>query len=249
MAHARMKASVSAAGGMVFAGAFKVLKLLRPDRPIHPVGVALTGVIERRPGSTGSGVTWLDSPGTDPVSARFSRSLGTPSGWPDILGLALRIQTGAGPADVLLASTGASRAGRLFLTAHRNASNSMLTSLMPYKGTKGPVLLAARPEAAGTGLPAAPAAFRRALGSGAWTLGLYHARPAGAWIRFGTLVLTLDPEVPDVPIRFDPLSHQLPGAATYEWAARLRQPSYAAARTPARLPARLRRRRPGAGGL
>ncbi|MDF9750437.1 hypothetical protein [Arthrobacter sp. ES3-54] len=225
-----MKASVSGTAGLAFAAVFKALKVVRPDRPIHPAGVALTGVIERRPGSTRSGISWIDSPGSDPVSARFSRSLGLPPGWPDILGLALRIPTETGPADVLLASTAVSRPGRLILTAHRYASNGKLTSLMPYKGSKGPVLLAAVPQATGQGLPATPDAFRQALATATWTLGLYHARLTGPWNRFGTLVLTLDPGNADVRTRFDPLSNPLPGAGTYEWTRRLRRPSYQAAR-------------------
>jgi hypothetical protein len=227
-----MKESLSGAAGLAFAAAFKALKVVRPDRPIHPAGVALTGTIERRPGGAGSGILWIDSAGTDAVSARLSRSLGTPSGWPDIIGLALRITTETGSADVLLASTGMSWPGRLMLTAHRYASSSKLTSLMPYKGFRGPVLLAACPEVGGKDLPATPDAFRQALATGTWTLGLYYARPMGHWIRFGTLVLTLDSEKADLSTRFDPLSNTLPGAGTYGWAGRLREPSYEAARRP-----------------
>lgn len=229
-----MTESFSRVAGLAFAAVFKALKILRPDRPIHPAGVALTGTIEKHPGSAGSGILWIDSVGTDAVSARLSRSLGTPPGWPDILGLALRITTATGPADVLLASTGMSWPGRLMLTAHRYASGSKLTSLMPYKGFRGPVLLAARPEVGGKVLPATPHAFRQALAAGTWTLGLYYARPAGRWIRFGTLVLTLDPEKADPGTRFDPLRNTLPGAGTYGWAGRLREPSYEAARRPVR---------------
>lgn len=225
-----MTASFSRAAGVAFAAAFKALKVLRPDRPIHPAGVGLTGTIEKHPGQAGSGILWVDSAGKAVVSARLSRSLGTPPGWPDVLGLALRITTETGPADVLLASTGMSWPGRLLLTVHRHASSSKLTSLMPYKGFRGPVLLAARPETGGKTLPAAPAAFRQALGTGTWTLGLYYARPAGRWIRFGTLALTLDPGNADLGTRFDPLRNTLPGAGTYGWAGRLREPSYEAAR-------------------
>ncbi|QYF91056.1 hypothetical protein [Arthrobacter sp. PAMC25284] len=228
-----MNEPFSGAAGVAFAAGFKALKVLRPDRPIHPVGVALTGTIDRQPEAGTSGIPWVDTPGSDAVSARLSRSVGTPPGWPDILGLALRITTETGPADVLLASTGMSRPGRLVLTAHRHASNSKLTSLMPYKGSAGAVLLAARPEKTGKWLPATPDAFRRALGTAPWTLGLYYARPAGRWIRFGTLVLRLDPGTADLPTRFDPLEHSLPGAGTYGWARRLRKPSYEAARQPA----------------
>lgn len=227
-----MKNSFSGAAGQVLGAAFKALKVLRPDRPIHPTGVALTGTIEKPPGSVGSGILWIDSPGTAAVSARLSRSLGMPSGWPDILGLALRISTEAGPADVLLASTPMSWPGRLLLTAHRHASNCRLTSLMPYKGSRGPVLLAARPEVTGKGLPATPEAFRQALATDTWALGLYHARPTGPWTRFGTLLLTLDPAGADTTTRFDPLVRPLPGAGTYGWAGKLREPSYKAARRP-----------------
>lgn len=227
-----MNISFSGAAGQVLAASFKALKVLRPHRPIHPTGVALTGTIEKWPGCAGSGILWIDSPGTAAVSARLSRSLGMPPGWPDILGLALRITTEAGPADVLLASTAMSWPGRLLLTAHRYASNSKLTSLMPYKGAGGPVLLAVRPEVAGKRLPAAPAAFRHALAADTWTLGLYHARPTGPWVRFGTLLLALDPGGADLNTRFDPLRRPLPGAGTYRWAGKLRAPSYEAARQP-----------------
>lgn len=228
-----MNQRFSGAAGQAFAAGFKALKVLRPDRPIHPVGVALKGTIERQPAAAESGILWVDTSGNDAVSARLSRSVGTPPGWPDILGLALRITTETGPADVLLASTGMSRPGRLVLTAHRHASSSRLTSLMPYKGSAGPVLLAACPEKTGTWLPAAPDAFRRALGTVPWSLGLFYARPAGQWIRFGTLTLTLDPAAADLPTRFDPLQLSLPGAGTYGWTRRLRKPSYEVARRPA----------------
>ena len=156
-----MKTTLSGAAGVAFAALFKVLKTLRPDRPIHPAGVALTGTIERSPGTTGSGIRWIDSPGSEAVTARLSRSIGTPPEWPDILGLAIRITTETGHADLLLASTGMSRAGRWFLTPHRTASTSAFTSLMPYKGTNGPVLLAARPASTTPRLPSSPQAFRK----------------------------------------------------------------------------------------
>lgn len=227
-----MRATFSGAAGSAFAAAFKALKVFRPNRPIHPSGVALVGTIERRPGSAPSGISWIDSAGTDAVRARFSRSVGTPSGWPDILGLALRISTDDGPADVLLASTPLFWPGRLLLTAHRHADNRSFSSLMPYKGSRGPVLLAVRAEPTGHRLPATPDAFREALGAGVWTLGVYSARPTGPWTRFGTLTLSLAVDAKDTAARFDPLNHVLPGARTYPWASRLRRPSYSAAREP-----------------
>ena len=227
-----MRATISGTAGKAFAAGFTLLKVFRPDRPIHPAGVALVGTVERRPGAA-SGIAWVDSPGSSAVLARFSKSIGTPSGWPDILGLAVRISTDTGPADILLASTPMPWPGRLLLTARRYAHNGTFSSLMPYRGTHGPVLLAARAEPAGPRLPATPDAFRQALGAKAWTLGLYSARPTGPWTRFGTLTLSLAQDNKDTPTRFDPLNNVLPGAGTYAWASRLRRPSYSAARTPA----------------
>ncbi|MDP9998378.1 hypothetical protein [Pseudarthrobacter sulfonivorans] len=225
-----MKASVSRAAGAGFAALFKGLKTVRPDRPIHPSGVALTGTIKRSTSTTSSGIPWIDSPGSDAVEGRMSRSLGAPRRWPDILGLALSIHTDTGPAHLLLASTGASRAGRWLLLPRRDAGTSAFTSLMPYKGTNGPVLLAALPEPTGPRLPAMPLAFRQALGAGNWTLGLYYATLTGPWIRFGTLTLAAEPKTNDTRTRFDPAAHPLPGAGTYRWASNLRAPAYATAR-------------------
>ncbi|MBG0741088.1 hypothetical protein IV500_17075 [Paeniglutamicibacter antarcticus] len=227
-----MKPSISGAAGLGFAALFRGVKALRPDRPIHPAGVALTGTVERSPTSTGSGIRWIDSPGTGAVTGRLSRSLGTPPGCPDILGLALRITTATGHFDLLLASTGMSRAGRWLLLPRRHAGTSAFSSLMPFKGTNGPVLLAAHADGTGMRLPASPEVFQKALGAGTWILGLYHGTPTGPWTRFGTLSLATDPEITDTKTRFDPTTHPLPGAGTYNWATNLRAPAYTTARIP-----------------
>lgn len=233
-----MKVSVSRAAGAGLAVLFKGIKAVRPSRPIHPAGVALVGTLERSPGTPGSGIEWIDAPGSEAVQARLSRSLGMPSGWPDILGLAIRTPTNTGPADLLLASTGTSRAGRWFLLPSRDANSSTFSSLMPYRGTRGPILIAVRPVPGQSRLPATAEAFRKTLGTGAWILGLYYATPTGSWTRFGALSLTVDPNTADTRTRFDPTTHPLPGAGTYTWAANLRAPAYTTARRP--IPASVR---------
>jgi hypothetical protein len=204
---------------------------MRPDRPIHPAGIRLAGTLEKQ--ASASGAAWVDTAGTHPVTARLSRSLGLPGRCPDVLGLALRFTENGTPADVLLASTGSSRAGRFALTMRRDAAAGVFSSLMPYKTASGPLLLAARTVSAPGRLRAEPRTFRSDLGQDAWTLGLYHARPRGQWIRFGTLTLRAS-DASDTSERFDPVLNTFPGAGTYEWTARLREPSYAAARRPAR---------------
>ncbi|WP_228404096.1 SRPBCC family protein [Pseudarthrobacter sp. L1SW] len=236
--------ALSTTAGGAFAGLFRLLKLARPDRPIHPDGVGLAGFLVRpgSPGSPGesSGLDWLDAPGTDTVEARFSRSAGLPQGLPDILGLALRVTSSGGadgdntpggrpgggatgPADVLFASTGWRLPGRFLLQPKLDAASATLTTLMPYRGLKGPVLLGLRTKQLPDG----------SLASGEWVLGLYWAKPTGPWRRCGELRLRAAPEPRDTPLRFDPLANRPPGAQTYAWTRRLRERSYLAAQRPA----------------
>ena len=216
---------VTETAGRAFAAMFRALKLARPDRPIHPDGVGLEGELTRT-GDHGrpSGIDWLDAPGADPVKARFSRSVGLPQTLPDILGLALRITTSdGGTADVLFASTGWKVPGRFLLMPKLDVAGAALTTLMPYRGRKGPVLLGLRTVSLPSG----------SLGSGEWVLGLYWASPAGPWRQCGELRLSAAPEPSDVRTRFNPLENRPPGARTYAWTRRLRERSYRAAQRPA----------------
>ncbi|WP_251042747.1 SRPBCC family protein [Arthrobacter sp. ISL-69] len=221
----RHAGGVTEAAGRAFAAMFRALKLARPDRPIHPDGVGLDGVLTRTgDGGRSSGIDWLDARGVDPIEARFSRSVGLPQTLPDILGLALRITpSDGGTADVLFASTGWKVPGRFLLMPTLDAATAALTTLMPYRGRKGPVLLGLRTVSLPSG----------SLASGEWVLGLYWARPAGPWRQCGELRLRAAPIPSDTRLRFNPLENQLPGARTYAWTRRLRERSYRAAQRPA----------------
>jgi hypothetical protein len=233
--------AVAEAAGRGFAGLFRVIKVARPHRPIHPKGIGLTGELIRTGNSDDpSGLDWLDAPGTDSVEARFSRSVGFPSRLPDVLGLALRIRpsdreeasgtsddgaSGAsddGRADVLFSSTGWQLPGRFLLQPKLNASTATLTTLMPYRGRNGPVLLGLRTIS----LPG------RTVTYGPWILGLYWAKPAGPWQQCGELRLQANPDTADTPLRFNPLENQPRGAEAYAWTRRLRERSYRAAQQP-----------------
>ena len=235
--------AATGAAGQAFASLFRLLKLARPDRPIHPHGLGLTGELTRTGSPAApSGIDWLDSGGKDQVEARYSRSLGLPETLPDILGLALRV-TPSGPvnagsadgapssaapanpgtADVLFASTGWQLPGRFLLQPRLDVAGATMTTLMPYRGRKGPVLLGLRTRS----LPPGP------LASGDWVLGLYWATPAGPWQECGELRLRAGADAADSALRFDPLGNQPPGAQAYGWTRRLRKPSYRAAQRPA----------------
>lgn len=225
----------SSAIGKGFEIVFRGIKHVRRHRPIHPRGLRLDGAVVVEVHADRSGISWIDQPSSAAVTARVSRSAGTPDGLPDIVGLALRIHhPDAGPApstfsDILLSSTGWSVPGRFVLMPRLGISRAPFTTMMPYRGEEGPVLIGAR-TLAPAGLPSSLRGFRRFLGASAWQLGLFFATPSGRWHRFGTVTLRLNEGAEEKDLRFDAVLHPLAGAQTYEWARKVREPSYALSR-------------------
>lgn len=218
------------AAGIGLEGAVALIGQFRPGRPFHPAGVWLAGTLTRFPGG-GSGIAWIDEGGQDRVRARFSRGVGLPESWPDVLGLAVRCPgPAAGATDILLATTGRGRLTRYLLSPHRDVRQGFFSSMMPWRGRRGPILLAAASGARSRPLPAHRAAFTADLAREPWQLDLYWAAPLGAWRRFARLELSPDAEGDDRD-RFDPLLNTPTGAGTYGWARRLREPGYARARS------------------
>jgi hypothetical protein len=212
-------------GGAALEGATALLSRVRPaEKPLHPRGTVRTGRLHRT-GNQGepTGVSWLDEPGDDEVLVRLSAAIGLPPGWPDVQGLALRVDLGDSLADILLATTGLGRVSRFLLTVTRWPQGRPLTTLLPYRTPGGPLLLAAR---------AVPG--RR--------YALMHARGTGRWVPFGELELG---ERIDARPSFDPIENPLPGTGTYPWVRALRAPSYRRARRDRDAPDPDGRRREG----
>lgn len=187
----------------------------------------LTGELSAIAGAVRSGVPWIDDhPDAHRVVARLSRSIGLPSWLPDIIGLALRVETGGRTADIEFASTGAGAVTRFMLLPGRSPSQVTFGILFPYESTRGPLLLCAR-TVDDTTLPAGGAALDEALAHRDWHLELCHATPAGAWHPFANLTLRLTPPGHDDPsLRFDAGINPLPDLATYPWVRALREPAY-----------------------
>lgn len=220
--------AVAALGGRMLRLVFRGILLVRRPRPIHPHGVALAGDVRWLSGAVPSGIDWVDRPPAGNVQkavARLSRSAGTPDPLPDVIGLAIRFLTPEGPADVELASTGFGFPSRFWLAPHRSPSKARLTTLLPYRGTSGPVLIAAR-TLAPLDLPSALHDVATKLVGTTWRLRLYHARPRGRWHPFATLELMPVAASGDTALRFDASRQLLPGAALYRWVRELRDPSY-----------------------
>lgn len=219
-------------GGGVLAAATAGVDLVRPaEKPLHPRGRLHRGTLVRH-GRTGagsgtrSGSPWLDDPGEHPVLVRRSRAVGLPAPLPDIHGVAVRLPGGgdsAADADVLLATTGWGPLGRFLLAPRREALRPM-TTLMPYRTPRGPVLLGARPD-------------------GPLALELSWAPWRGGWRRFARLELEPD-DVGDPLLSFDPVLNPLPTLGHYPAVTRLREPAYGVARA-RRAGRRERRSTPG----
>lgn len=211
--------------GDVLRVAFVALQRVRSPRPIHRRGVTFSGHLVWGTPRTTAGIKWIDDPpgaGRARVTARFSRSLGLPDQLPDVLGLAIRVETPAGHADIELASTGSAFPLRFALLPRWRPSRGVFTTLLPYRGEKGPVLLRARPL--GPALPTDLPGIDGVLSADAWRLALSHARPGGRWHPFALLTLRTAGDLDQV--RFDAGRHMLPGASAYPWVKAVRQPSY-----------------------
>jgi hypothetical protein len=231
----RAGSAAAAAAGRALALLMRAILVVRRPRPIHSTGLLLTGSIRWLPRTRARcGVAWIDDRdggATQDVTARFSRGAGLPAALPDVLGLAVRVPAEPGSADLLLSTTGLGPAGRFVLQPRFTPTGARFSTLMPYRGGQGPVLVAARARAPAR-LPARTEDLRDALAGSPWALDLLVATPLGRWHRFAELELRPAARGPlDTPeIRFDPVLHVPPGAGTYRWAALLREPSYSRAR-------------------
>ncbi|MFC9358440.1 hypothetical protein ACFTZB_17955 [Rhodococcus sp. NPDC057014] len=109
---------------------FRVAAVLRGGaRVFHPRGLVATGHIELH------GRWWpLESGTPTPVMARLSGGVGTPTGVPDVLGLALKIPLDPVGTewDLLLASSGTSAVTRILPLPARGWNSARYSSLMPY---------------------------------------------------------------------------------------------------------------------
>jgi hypothetical protein len=184
------------------------------SKALHPRGEVCHGLLRRQGCSWTTGVSWLDNAGSDQVLLRFSRSVGLPKPFPDVLGLAMRIPVdGAGHGNLLLSTTGAGRLTRFILRPARHRG-AVYSCLIPYQAPTGPLLLAALPT-----------------DDDGSQFELVCARLRGAWSPFGWLgVLPASDRGQDAPVSLDPVLHAVPGLDNYTWAAQLRRFAYAASR-------------------
>lgn len=208
--------------GQLLGRVLGVLATLRRDKPLHPRGRTLRGELTTWGGARSWGTPFLDEPSTRTCLVRLSRAAGLPRGWPDLGGIAVRLDGAAtlpadegrttDPAgeggDLLVATTGTGRLGR-FVLVPRRRTDAAMTTLLPLRSRRGPLVLRFTPE-----------------GADSWLLSATSAR--GRWEPRGRLVVAGDDG--DAPVRFDPV-HRVPaGLEQYPWVAAVRGPAYVLAR-------------------
>ena len=220
--------------------AFDAVARVRHRKPLHPRGVVVRARVERTGTTAPLGAAWLDETATVEGVARFSRSAGLPDGWPDVWGLAMRLDLAdgsGGVADLLLSTAWAGPIGRHAL-ALRRGPRAPFSAVLPYRTSSGlSVLLGALGDA--TSRPSERAALAAALTREPLCLTLAVASGSGPWRPYGTVVLGgsalgsgdgLDDTGEDVEVSFDPVLHPLPGLRLPEPLAAIRARAYAGAR-------------------
>jgi hypothetical protein len=220
--------------------AFDAVARIRHRKPLHPRGVVLPARVDRTGSRTSFRAAWLDETGPLDGVVRLSRSAGLPDGWPDVWGLALRVDLPGGSpgvADLLLSTAWGGAVARHVL-ALRRSPRAPFTSVLPYRTPSGTsVLLAALgPQ---VDLPSDRAGLADALARTPWRLVLAVAAGEGPWEEYGELTVggralaTGDGTRADdaaFDVSFDPVLNPLPGLRLPDPLAVIRARAYAGAR-------------------
>lgn len=183
---------------------FRLLARLRHAPAVHPRGVRMTGELHGT----------APFPASATVTARLSKGAGTGRGWPDVLGIALRIPTESGEWDLLMSTTGTGRFTRLVPTFTRGWRGARLGTLLPYRYRGALWWLMAVP---GEGEP--PTRFT-----------IHAAGTDAEWREVAEVVLR--PEHDDRgTVAFDPMLNRPPELQLApRWLATLREQAYAGSR-------------------
>jgi hypothetical protein len=189
--------------------AVEVTSRVRGGWLLHPRGRTHRATVE----------AWeLLRPGRYAALVRLSKGTPTPRGWPDLLGMALRVFDGAGDGrhvDLLMTTTGRAPILRHVLAPRRSTAATYTTILSLRDGRRRRRYLAALPDGEGVFL-------------------LAQASPFGRWKPWARLVVGAAVEQ---LVDFDPNGHLPPGLRAVGFIQRMRARAY-----PASQRARRRRR-------
>ncbi|MCZ7378807.1 phosphodiesterase [Micromonospora sp. WMMC250] len=204
----------------------------RRGRLLHPAGRSFTGelMIWGTPGPpTGAGL--LDDPGRYRATVRLSKGTPTPGGWPDVLGLAVRLHREDGhPFDLLVSSSGAAPLLRNLPLPRRDFTGTY-TSIMCFRVGPRRIWLAALADPDSVGLGRSLNAAAAATRTDKPRLVLAVASAVGPWRPVGQISIgaQLDAEE-DAALAFDPVRNLPPDLRVAGPLAWLREQTYRGSR-------------------
>ncbi|MGK5440682.1 phosphodiesterase [Micromonospora sp. URMC 105] len=223
---------LAAGAAAAVAGAAAVLTRRRGARLLHPAGRSFTAevMIWGTPGPP-TGVALLDEPGRYPATVRVSRGVPTPDGWPDVLGLAVRLHlAGARAFDLLVSSSGAAPVLRNVPLPRRRFAGTYST-IMPFRAGARRLWLAALADPDSPDLGRSLAEVAAATRADAPRLVLAVASAVGPWRPIGQVTLggQLDART-DAALAFDPVRNLPAGLRAAGPLAWLREQTYRGSR-------------------
>ncbi|MEH0973491.1 phosphodiesterase [Micromonospora sp. CPCC 205546] len=208
------------------------LTRLRRARLLHPAGRSFAGevVVWGTPGPP-TGVPLLDDPGHFRATVRLSRGVPTPQGWPDVLGLAVRLHREAGrPFDLLVSSSGAAPLLRNLPLPRRRFAGTYST-IMPLRAGRRRLFLAALADPESPDLGRSLAEVSAVARADAPRLVLAVASAVGPWRPFGQVSLGAQLSASeDAALAFDPIGNLPPGLRAVGPIAWLREQTYRGSR-------------------
>lgn len=212
--------------------AFDLLARARRARAFHPRGTLFVGALRvTEPGSAlGAALVAAAGEPDSTVLARLSKAVGTPAGVPDLLGVALRLDTADGPLDLLFTTTGRRRGTRLLLAPARGWCRRPYSTLLPYRLRGGRTIPTLEPLARERPVGASLAAARDAVRAAPLVFAVTEPAPGDG--RRAVAVLELTAAVPgdDDPIAFDPVRNAHPALRPARVLTGLRRWSYTGSR-------------------
>ncbi|MEU7755391.1 phosphodiesterase [Micromonospora sp. NPDC049101] len=205
---------------------------LRRGRLLHPAGRSFAGevVIWGTPGPP-TGVDLLDAPGRYRAAVRLSKGTPTPGGWPDVLGLALRLHRDTGrPFDLLVSSSGAAPVLR-HLPLPRRAFTGTYSTIVGFRVGRRRLWLAALPDPDSVGLGRSLSTVAAATRTDTPRLVLAVASAVGPWRPVGQVSIgTQLSAEEDAALAFDPVGNLPPELRAAGLLAWLREQTYRGSR-------------------
>jgi hypothetical protein len=209
--------------------AFRDVARWRHGRAVHTRGVELDAELMLDPDSMLGRA--LDVSGSRPALVRVSRSVGLPSRWPDLLGIAVRVSSGRGDEvlDVLFASVAGRAWAHPLLIPAGSWWGRPWSTVLPYTGDGHLVWLGLETPAGPAGDGADVAVIAAAVGRGPVSLAVTEMLAGAARRRVGTLRWDAVRQR-GAPVSFDPVLNCVAGLRPVRLLSGLREWAYTGSR-------------------